>query len=266
MERAHYDKNLGVAEITKVAAESFVQRYHPDQYDQFLQESKSSDYPVYLDFEDILTALEGMEPYQVLMKVALTESVDNLIEKTNLASFVVLQSLRSHAIMNSMIDWHEALGYAKFEHFVTLKWMLSDATFLFPLVHPLVNAAWTLYTSPCHAFPLCDSPVLVSEASTMVALSPRLLLELRPRERTSEERSPLSKRISEEKLEEFRLRTIGSTFREIIGRPDILEEWRASPEFRARVELMKDVKKYNAMVYADGERELWQLNAYANAN
>jgi hypothetical protein len=122
VERVHYDKNLGIAKISKSAAENFVRRYHPDRYERFISESGTASYPVYLDFENILSGIEATPAYQTLLKVATTRTVDNLIEKCYLASFVVLQNLRSHSMMNTMIDWHEEIGREKFEHLVTLKW------------------------------------------------------------------------------------------------------------------------------------------------
>ena len=264
VERVHYDKNLGIAEITKGAAKDFVQRYHPNQYERFAAESEATAYPVYLDFENIFTGIEATPAYQVLLKVARTQAVDNLFEKTFIASFVVLQNLRSHSIMNAMIDWNEEMGLQKFEHLVTLKWMLSDPAFLFRMVHPLVTSQWNLYTSTEHVLPLCDSAVLVQPTSTMVALSPRLLLEIHTGTHAREDLMPTCQRIGTEKLEEHRKRTIGNTFREIIGERERLEEWKVSPEFRARTELMRDVKRYNTMVKAAGERELWHLNSFGN--
>jgi hypothetical protein len=126
VERVHYDKNLGVAEISKSAAEDFVRRHHPDRYEQFISENEKASYPVYLDFENILSGIEATPAYQTLLKVATTQTVDNLNEKCYLASFVVLQNLRSHSMMNAMIDWHEEIGCEKFEHLVTLRWMLSE--------------------------------------------------------------------------------------------------------------------------------------------
>jgi len=263
-ERVHFDKNLGIAEITKPAAEDFVRRYHPDEYERFVSESATVSYPVYIDFENIISGIEATPAYQTLLKVAAKQTVDNLIEKSYLASFVVLQNLRSHSMMNAMIDWHEEIGCKKFEHLVTLKWMLSDPHFLFGLVHPLVSSQWNLYTSPQHCLPLCDSPVLVQPASVMVALSPRLLLEICSDTPAPEEAMPISQKIGSERLEEYRLRAIGNAFREVIGEPTQLERWRANAEFQARSELMKGVKGYNTMIRAAGNRALWHLNAYGN--
>jgi hypothetical protein len=63
-------------------------------------------------------------------------------------------------------------------------------------------------------------------------------------------------------LTEFRRRTIGNTFREIIGDKATLEVWKASEEFQARAELMKDAKRYNELVWQEGSKELWRLNKY----
>ena len=64
VERVHYDKNLGIAEITKCAAKEFVQRYHPDHYERFEADCEATSYPVYLDFENIFTGIEATPPYQ----------------------------------------------------------------------------------------------------------------------------------------------------------------------------------------------------------
>ena len=264
VERIHYDKNLGVAEITREAAEGFVRRHHPDLHEQFVRENVNATYPVFIDYEEILTAIENLPPYQILLKVALTDQIESAMEKANIGSFVILQWLRSHAIMNAMIDWHHELGYSKFEHFIKLKWMLSDTTTLFNLINPIVCCQWTLFAASSETFPLCDSPILVKPQSVMVVLSPKLLLEIEPHIKAQEDQLPVCQQISTGKLEEYRCRTIGNTFREIIGDKHILERWQDTPEFRTRIDLMQDVKNYNKMVLADGERELWQLNAYAH--
>jgi hypothetical protein len=264
VERIHYDKNLGVADISYESAVRFVKKYHGDQYEKFLDESKKDEYPVFIDFEDTLTALETTPAYETLLTVIRTENIDNLIEKTNIATFVVLQNLRSHAIMNAMIQWNDEIGDAKFDYFMNLKWMLGDPKFLFQLMHPLLTARWQLYTSPTHIFPLCDSPILISPESVMVAISPRLLLEILVSERTDEDSSPSSQRITPEKLFEYRRRTVGNTFREIVGQKDTLLEWQSSQEFSSRSALMKNVTKYNAMIRANGKRELWKINAFGN--
>ena len=212
----HYDKNLGVAEITKTSMQSFVGRYHPDKYDAFIEKSVEEDYPVFLDFEEILTSLEEMPPYKVLLNVARKGSVSSAEEKAFLGCFIILQLLRSHAIMNSMIEWHKTLEREKFEHFITLKWFLSDIQSLFNVVNPIVMCKWTFYKLKKDVFPLCDSPILVKPNSIMIAISPRLMLEIKPKLPAGEDEWKITHSINSEKLSEFRQRTIGNTFREII--------------------------------------------------
>lgn len=264
VESIHYDKNLGIAEITSDAAEAFVRRHHPNLHEQFVRNNANAQYPVFIDFEEFLTATEKLPPYQTLLKVALTEQIGSAEDKANLGSFVILQHLRSHSIMNAMIDWHHELGHSKFEHFITLKWMLSDTIALFNLVNPIVCCQWTLYTAHNETLPLCDSPILINSQSIMVALSPTLLLEIQPPLKSDENQLPIRRQITTEKYEEFRCRTINNTFREIIGDRNILKQWQISPEFRTRSALMRDVDNYNKMIFTDGERELWHLNAYGN--
>lgn len=69
VENVHYDKHLGVAEITREAAEDFVRRNHPDKHEGFMRANVDAPYPVSIDFEEILGALEQMPPYQMLLDV-----------------------------------------------------------------------------------------------------------------------------------------------------------------------------------------------------
>jgi Protein of unknown function (DUF4238) len=264
VENVHYDKNLGVAEISREAVEEFARRYHPDRYEQFVRDNADATYPVFIDLEQLLSRLETLPPYQVLLDVVRRVRIETPEEKVYLGCFVLLQFFRSHAIMNSMIEWHEELQRHKFEHFVTLKWLLSDPELLFAYVQPIVACSWTLFATDEDVFPLCDSPILVKPNSVMVALSPRLMLEAQRLIPARENEWRIRRSVSRRKVEEFRRRTIGNTFREIIGDRQILERWRSTPEFCHRVAAMKDAKHYNRLIWAKGTRELWQLNAYGN--
>ena len=82
----------------------------------------------------------------------------------------------------------------------------------------------------------------------MVALSPRMLLEIQTDIPSLEDAMPTYHEIDESTFEEYRLRTIGNTFREIIGELGQLEKWRASEDFQRRSKIMKDMKLYNALV------------------
>lgn len=267
IENVHYDKLAARAEITREAAEEFARRYHPEKYERFLHENVTAPYPLYIDFENVFTALEGSPAYTTLLRVIRRQEVTSAEEKAWLACFVVFQLLRSHAMMNSMVEFHEQVGRPKFEHLVTLKWLLSDEEAMSAAMNRLVHAYWTLYVAPEPAFPLCDTPVLVSPTSTMVPLSPTLLLEILPRVPASQRQCRLDDHVPSRKSDEFRRRTIGNTFREIIfGSRPLLEEWRVSREFQDRVGQMKNAKSYDRLVAARGDQELWLVNAYGNQN
>ena len=262
VDKVHYDKNLGVAEISRNAIEKFVKKYYPNKYEEFILKNKKTDYPVYLDFEEILTALENMPPYKVLLDVGKKRKIETIEEKAFLGCFLMIQQLRSHVIMNAMIQFYEELQEYKFEHFITLKWMLSDPNFLFSLVAPLIECRWTLFAVEGNIFPLCDSPILVKSHSIMVAISPQLLLEIERNVPNSQNICDIRNTIDTSKYDEFRRRMIGNTFREIVGSEEILKKWKNAQEFTERAEMVKNLKSYNRLVRKDENRELWHINAY----
>lgn len=265
VKNVHFEKDLGLAEITREAEEDFVQRHYPGTYEEFLQANKQAPYPIEIDFEDFFTGIEGLLPYQVLKEVVRRGSIQSAEEKTALACFIVFQNMRCHSIMNAMIEWNTELKRHKFEHFLTLRRLLSNAQALMRLVLPIVTCRWTLFNTASDMFPLCDSPVLIQPHSIMIALSPRLLLEIQPNVLESECQWQVCRTIEPSKLDEFRRRTIGNSFREIIfGDRSLLEMWQRTPEFQDRIELVRDVKNYNQLVQSEGSKELWHINAYGN--
>lgn len=261
----HFEKNLGWAEITFDAAKDFSKRHHPETHDDFLRKTTSEDYPVYLDFEDLLTSFEQLPPYKVLLDVARRQALISIEEQVFLACFVFFQLIRSHAVMSSTLELSAKRGIEKFEHFVMIQWMLSNTQALFTPVAYFGLSRWTFYRTSRNAFPLTDSPVLVRPNSVMIALSPRLLLEISPQVRTNQILWRDVDDIEKSKLSEFRRRTIGNTFREIIfDDGDLLERWQASPEFRQRVDNIRKMKSYNMLISKKREGELWLINALGN--
>ena len=265
VDNVHYDKDLGVAEITSEDAREFCRRNFPDQYEQFCLDIEDHPETVYLDFEDILTGLEKSPAYTTLKDAIVNQRIQAPKEKALLAGFVIMHWLRSHAIMNSMIEWWNELGMKKFEYFWMLKHSLGNTKQLFSLVMLVAPFRWHYYRVDRDTFPLNDSPVLIGPDSVMVALSPRLLLEIDRTQRQPETTISYSNHVAPEKLEEFRRRTIANTFREIIfGHESLLEQWAMSREFAERHQLLANAKNYNAMVIKHGSRELWSLNALPN--
>jgi len=258
VEDVHFDKRPPV-EITREAAEAFCLKYHPDKYDEF--KAREADYPVYIEPEQLFTIMESLPPYPALIDVIRQGRIASAEEKCWLASFVALHFLRCHAIMSSILEWHSTLGIQPFESYVTLKWELSDPDRLAQRIVPVLFQRWILYSLNEDTFPLTDSPILICPAAILVALSPRMLLEIQTNVRGKDDECHVRRSISHSRLAYFRRRTIGNTFREIIfGDKALLERWAATKEFQDRHRLMKDTKKYNQLVQ-EASRELYQLNA-----
>jgi hypothetical protein len=264
VENVHYDKGLGIAEITPETAKDFCKRNFPDEHQQFCEDIKAYPGTYYLDFESILGGLEQTEAYTTLIKVIRKRRVDNPLEKAFLAGFILVHQIRSHAILNSMLQFHEQqLRLPKFEYFLWLKHFLSNTEQCYEHVMLFAPGQWTFYNLYVDTFPLNDSPILVRPESIMVALSPRMLLEIDRTRQTDECQYTFSNYISEDKLEEFRRRTINNTFREIIfGTKPLLEQWQKTREFVGRHKLMADAKSYNAIVAKHHQADLWKINAY----
>ena len=100
----HYDKHVGIVDITAEATKDFFRRRHPDKYQAFEEQMKEHDYDVFTDFEDFFCGMEYLLPYQTLLKVIKTNTIAGAEDKSHLAHFVVWQNLRSHAIMNAMLE------------------------------------------------------------------------------------------------------------------------------------------------------------------
>lgn len=259
----HFEKQLGVAEISRESAEDFVRRHHPDKLKRFLRDNEGAIYPVYLDFEPIFTGIEAMPPYQVLPQVIKQGQVRTIEEKTNLCAFLLLQQIRSHAVMSSMIEWHQQTQREKFEHFITLKWLLETPEALLRIIYPLVAAQWTFFQTDVDKFPLCDTPILSASDSIMVALSPCLLLEIEPQAQ-SESLCRVRSSVPGNKLANFRRRMIGNTFRDIIfADENTLKNWSRTPQFASRLKFIRGLKSYNQLVGINGSKELWKINAFS---
>lgn len=264
VENVHFDKHLGLAEISREGAAAFICRHRPDEYNAFMQDTDGI-YPIYINFEQLVTGMEGLDPYRVLIAAARRGTIVSPEEKAFIAIVIVFQLLRSHAILNSMLQFQDEVGIYKFEHFVTLRWLLMDEQFMYRLVQPMMLSRWTFYRTTVDTFPLCDTPILIEPQDILFALSPRLLLEIDRTTSDPDDRWRDREGIPRHKLAEFRRRTVGNTFREIIfGDSSVLEEWHATRHFKERVVLIRDVKSYNRLVREEGGRELWQLNAYGN--
>jgi hypothetical protein len=260
----HYDKGVGVAEITPEAALDFCKRFQPHKYEEIRDYFSQHSETLVLDVEAILTAIEETEAYLTLKKVLIKGRIDNPYEKTLLATFIAVHHARSHAVLNSMMQLHKEAGMHWFESVWMLKQYLGNPDALFEHVSTYAGGFFTLYKLDEDTFPLNDSPILIKRESIMVALSPKLLLEI-DRTRKSSNNCCVSNFIRPEKLQEFRRRTIANTFREIIfGSRTLLEDWQQTEDFAKRHSLMTNTKSYNAVITKYAGREIWKINAFSD--
>lgn len=262
-ENVHFDKGLALAKLSKEDAAEISKKYGLNEGKLNTVFSKS-DGPLYIDFEPLFSLLESLPPYATLFKVAQSGEISSEQDKAWLASFIVIQNIRSHAVMNSMIELQEQIAQHKIEHFIFLKLLLADKSFLWRTIYPLMKYNWIIYSADDDTFPLCDSPILVQPQSILAPLSPRLLLEIQQTVIPRKNRLFAQYKIKEKKLKEYRRRTIGNTFREIIGPKNVLLEWQNAPEFKERVSLLKRESNYNKLVEKRGNAELWMIGALNN--
>jgi hypothetical protein len=164
-----------------------------------------------------------------------------------------------------MMELHEQSGIHWFESVWMLKRYLGNTNVVYRNVMTYAMGYFMLYKLNEDTFPLNDSPILIRPNTIMVALSPRLLLEIDRTRNNIPHDCCISNYIPQDKLEEFRRRTIGNTFREIIfDSPKLLEEWRSTEEFADRHALMSNVKSYNAVVAQHADSEIWRFNAHSD--
>ncbi len=217
-------------------------------------------YPV----EELLTEIEQIGQYGALLNVIKHQGITSLSDKQLLAYCLFTQWHRSHAVMKSGFEDLKEKGIGEFAYFVLLHWRLSDENYVNTQLKPWLYSNWKFYRTASDTFPLSDSAVLANRKSIMVALSPRLLLEIPLEFTPSSNGWSYLDGVDEGKLDEFRQRTIGNTFREIIfGDKALLEDWQRTKEFKTRVDTIQKMKTYNRSVVMDGRTGLI-FNAFGN--
>ena len=123
----HYDKHLGIADITVEEMKDLYRRRFPSKYDEMEEYLKDHDYDVFIDFEEFFGGIEKLLPYQTLLKVIRTNTIAGALDKSNLANFLIWQNLRSHAVMRALLEGGANAGVTKFETFLNVKMEASKS-------------------------------------------------------------------------------------------------------------------------------------------
>lgn len=263
VKNVHLDRDLGVAKITQESMKDFCRRRFPTKYESFCQSLEKHPETIYMDFEDILTGMEGLAGYQSLMDTVITCAIRDVIHKGFLTCHIVMQAMRSHEMMNSMIKEMNSIGIPKWEYFWLLKNAWGNKDVLAGATIPLAFSRWILFVAENHTYPLCDSPVMIGEKTLMVVLSPRLLLEINLNERAPEDTWTVRKGINASKFREFRRRSIQNSFREIIFHdPNELKIWRNTREFKDRSRDLCNNAKADELRLDAANRVIWAINGF----
>jgi|GEM_PF-1202781 len=259
VERVHFDKNLGTAEITVESMLDFAKRRHPDQYQGLKEYVDIHPESLFMDFEDTLQGVEKTAAYEALMTAARTSNLNSVEHKAYVTIFILFHAMRSHEFMSAMIDTPPDIpNVDKWEYFWMLRNHWSNPRELDRATLPLSRGQWILYRTNQHHFPLCDSPVMVNPDSIMTVLSPRLLLEISLSAVRPEDRWLVRDGISASKYREFRRRAIANTYKELIFHDcKTLNDWRTIPEYRRRVQVLDDPRRSREAIIEGARRVLW---------
>lgn len=98
VECVHYQKGLGIAEITAESAKAYVSRAFPDELHEWVKVLNENPETVYLDFEDLLSGMEGQHAYLALMKASMRGGLESAEHKGFICCFLVLHAMRSYEL------------------------------------------------------------------------------------------------------------------------------------------------------------------------
>jgi hypothetical protein len=263
VEKVHYHKDLGVAEIDPESAKRFCARWYPEKYGSMLEYVTAHPEKVYLDFEGVLTGVELLRHYDAWMRTAKLGDLQSLEDKAFLAAALMIHAMRSYEYMSAAISRANEIGIDSWEYFWRLKNAWSNSEFLSRATIVPALAKWTLWRTRNHSFPLCDSPVMIDPNSVMATLSPRLLLEIDLKVRDAEPPWIVRQDLPEAKFAEFRMRSIGNSFKEILFSDEqVLLDWLASDELAARIAELKDPERSQEYMQQSALRITYGLNGF----
>jgi hypothetical protein len=227
-----FDKNAGIARITKQEMLEYCSRNNPEEYDNLTKYFEENPSDIFFNFENIFTGIEKVIR-ESIENVIQTRTIKNLSEKTYISYFIFFQIIRNHNTMKQFENFFKSIKMKKFELFFNLKDTLSDQQAIFNLIIPILSSRWTLYSLKKYRLPLSDNPILIRPQNIMMALAPDLMIEVELSKKVPIETISTGKKdISIFKYIEFKKRTIENSSREIIfGEKRLLEKWQKSTIF-----------------------------------
>jgi hypothetical protein len=260
VDNVHFQKDLGVAEITPESMKRYYERFYPEQLDEFCKYLESHPDSVCIDFEDILTGLEKIGGYDSIIDSIINAGLTSVEHKGFLSIVLIYQAMRSFEMMTFMVESASKKGIDKWEYFVNLKNAWANPQLLARAVTPLAQGKWTFYRTKTHKFPICDSPILINQNSVMAILSPKLLLEIDLTIQKAEDYWEIKEGIHFSKYREFCRRTINNTFHDILFHDaDLLEQWRRLPDYKIRHRVVNNREDMKADIAESARRVVFAL-------
>lgn len=240
-EQIFFEKNAGLADLTKEEVLSYCKRVKLDEYDNMKNYFDNNPEDTVLDFENHFTGFENLYSTE-LENTILSASIPDISMKTILSFFIITQLLRNHNTLNHTFLEYKNQNKAKFEVFLDLKNTFSDRNQLLNLIAPFFSSKWTLYKIRNYELPLSDSPLLIRPFHIMIALAPDLLLEIDLKTKVKPaDICEYQEYIPFDKYKEFYKRTIENSTREIIfGDEETLSTIKNSEIYKNHILKMKN--------------------------
>ena len=191
-----------------------------------------------IDFEDFFTSSENLVK-KTLFEVIQKNGIDTLEEKTNISSFISDLRIRHYENFNGLVKKYSKKGKQKIKLFAELISDYSSTDFHNSQIIPLLSSEWIIYKSKDFKFPLGDNPVLVNNKNILIALSPKMLLQINYKKKVLPNvKCKVRYKMNYFKFKEFMHRTINSTNREIIFNDIIvLEKWKKSNVYNKKTKI-----------------------------
>jgi hypothetical protein len=232
--------NLKVNKILKTKAEKiFVNKYQglaiienendlKKLGDNIIVHNDSDDENQYnlllFDFENHFTEYENISR-PALTRTIINKKIKDIEDKTFLAQFFILQSIRNPIILNKRLDFFQKNGKDKTDLLLEVRDLFTNRNKFENLILPIIFSKWIVYSVNENIFPLPDKPILDNKNHIFVPLAPDMLIEIQLNNRTDNIAS-YNYKIRPLKYLKFKNRVIRNVNNEIVGNTDLLMKWR----------------------------------------
>jgi len=259
-EKVHVETKIGYATITPTMMIDFCKKNYPNKLSELSEYLEQDPCDLIMPLEQIFDSFESTPTFDTLLKVVQTEKINSRCDIGDLSTFIVCQFMRGHAFLNASIEYFKKAENELFEYFLFLKNTMSNPEILSALIEPLAISHWSIFKTDYHCFPLPDTPVLLNHKNIMIAISPRLLVEIDFKRRKENGSWKIINNVPYKKIKEYKKRAIENTYKELIFHDqNILEELQKMACFQKRVQLLQNEKSYIKLIKTELNKNLVAL-------